>query len=96
MAEGEKKKTTKPRAVAVVEAADCTGCEVCELVCPVDAIQMQPVEGDIAFLARVDDDTCTGCNLCAIDCPWEAITMQYPDGTLADIGRQLAKARGYV
>ncbi len=86
----------RSRPTAVVDPTDCTGCEICIAVCPVDCIAL--VDSDSSFLgvAVIDRETCTGCNLCAIDCPWEAISMVNPDGSLFDYDKQLQKARKYV
>ena len=57
------------RLVAVVNSAVCTGCGLCERICPVDAITMEET-------ARVDETLCTGCGLCIAECPLEALTFR--------------------
>jgi heterodisulfide reductase subunit A len=56
---------------AVVDENLCTGCNVCAIVCPVDAIEKNENE-----VAQVDEDLCKGCGICAAHCPERAITMQ--------------------
>ncbi len=57
--------------VAVVDPANCNGCERCVADCPYEAITMQPRldsrEG--ARLAVVDPDLCASCGICAGACP---------------------------
>jgi 2-oxoacid:acceptor oxidoreductase delta subunit (pyruvate/2-ketoisovalerate family) len=56
---------------AVVDSDMCIGCNVCAIVCPVDAIKKN--EDNIA---EVDRDLCKGCGVCAARCPTRAITME--------------------
>ena len=53
--------------MVLVDKDECTGCETCVGVCPVEAITM--VDG----LAEIDQDTCTQCGTCIEECPVEAI-----------------------
>lgn len=67
----------RPRELAVVNQAGCTGCEVCIEFCPVDCILTVPGS---AFnqhqkLVEIDLDICIGCKLCVKYCPWETIEM---------------------
>ncbi|MCS3924024.1 4Fe-4S binding protein [Methanosalsum natronophilum] len=57
--------------VAIVDAEECTGCELCVDVCPVEAISMNDDE-----LAVIDADTCNDCGDCVDECPVEAISME--------------------
>jgi len=56
------------RVVAVVDSEKCTGCGICEDVCPAGAIK---VEED----AIVNPDMCTGCAICVAQCPQNAIVL---------------------
>lgn len=57
------------RMLAVVEAAKCTGCTICDRVCPTLAIKTTD------HLARVDEARCSGCPACEQRCPEGAIHM---------------------
>jgi NAD-dependent dihydropyrimidine dehydrogenase PreA subunit len=52
-----------------IDGEKCTGCGVCEDVCPVEAIR---VSDDVA---RIDQDRCNECQACVEACPNEAILM---------------------
>jgi len=81
MAKGAGKARKKlPKALAVVNADNCTGCEACIEVCPVDCIYKvpgvdQPV---LQSFVDIDLDRCIGCDLCERWCPWDAIEMVPP------------------
>ena len=51
-----------------IEADECTGCETCVDICPVEAISMN--DDDVA---EIDQDECTECASCLMECPVEAI-----------------------
>ncbi len=56
--------------VAVVDAANCTGCDRCLADCPYAAIAMQPHPLRPGLkLAVVDPDLCAACGICAGSCP---------------------------
>jgi len=56
--------------VVVVDAEQCTGCETCVEVCPVEAISVSE------SVAKIDEDTCTECEACVAECPVEAIQVK--------------------
>src|SRR5262249_59594363 len=66
-----------PPELAVVYADNCTGCEACIEVCPVDCIYKVPGEDQPGLQSFVDIDLerCIGCKLCERWCPWDAIDM---------------------
>ncbi len=47
----------------------CTGCGMCQLVCPEGCVHEKDKKYD------PDLDFCKGCGLCAEECPADAITM---------------------
>jgi H+/Na+-translocating ferredoxin:NAD+ oxidoreductase subunit B len=78
MAKGAGKARKKlPPLLAVVRADNCTGCEACIEVCPVDCIYKVPGEDQPSLQSFVDIDLerCIGCKLCERWCPWDAIDM---------------------
>jgi len=78
MAKGAGKARKKlPPELAVVNADNCTGCEACMEVCPVDCIYKVPGEDQPSLQSFVDIDLerCIGCKLCERWCPWDAIEM---------------------
>ena len=78
MAKGAGKARKKiPKELAVVRADNCTGCEACIEVCPVDCIYKVPGEDQPSLGSFVDIDLerCIGCALCERWCPWDAIDM---------------------
>ena len=68
-----------PARLAVVVAAECTGCARCLPACPVDAIV-----GARRMLHTVLAAWCTGCELCLAACPVDCIRMiERPAGDAA-------------
>ena len=58
-------------AVAVVDPANCNGCQRCFADCPYAAVTMVPHPNQRIgrTLAQVDPDLCVGCGICAGACP---------------------------
>ena len=78
MAKGAGKARKKlPKELAVIRADNCTGCEACIEVCPVDCIYKVPGEDlpSVQYFVDIDLERCIGCDLCAKWCPWDAIDM---------------------
>jgi electron transport complex protein RnfB len=79
-----------PKELAIINADNCTGCEACLEVCPVDCIfkiQQNDKLGNLQSWCEIDLDKCVGCEVCVripgkktnpYDlkvCPWDAIEM---------------------
>ena len=62
------KRKNETHGIARVDAAVCTGCGICEAVCPTGAIA-------VSETAVIDEDACTGCGICVRECPVGAITL---------------------
>jgi len=64
---------------AVVDEDLCSGCRLCEPVCPFVAIEMKTdtVEGAEKLRADVVEVLCQGCGLCVSTCPTNAIKMRH-------------------
>ena len=66
----------KPEAInAFVDEDKCSGCGICELLCPFQAIELQP-RGD-RRVSHVSEAVCKGCGTCSVACPSGAITMHH-------------------
>jgi heterodisulfide reductase subunit A len=63
---------------AVVDKDLCSGCRICELICPFVAIEMKPetVQGEEKLRAEVIEAMCQGCGACSSACPTSAIKIQ--------------------
>lgn len=55
--------------VARIELEKCTGCGICQGVCPVLAVKV------VQRRARVNEEQCLGCALCEQRCPEYAVEM---------------------
>jgi electron transport complex protein RnfB len=71
--------------LAVINADNCTGCDACVEVCPVDCIYKVPGEDlpGLQAFCDIDLERCIGCSLCERWCPWDAIDM-IPTAKIAD------------
>jgi len=57
---------------ANVDRDECTGCQACEEICPMDAISMDDQE----IIADVNKDRCIGCGLCVTVCEFNAMSLK--------------------
>ncbi|MEI6255786.1 MAG: 4Fe-4S binding protein [Planctomycetota bacterium] len=79
-----------PKELAVINADNCTGCESCLEICPVDCIlklQQYDKFQNLQSWCEIDLERCVGCEVCVhipgkksnlYDlkvCPWDAIEM---------------------
>ncbi len=71
--------TRRPKQLAVVDQAGCTGCQVCVDFCPVDCIEIvpgpEPNNPTVHRVVEIDLPRCIGCTLCSKYCPWDTIYM---------------------
>lgn len=99
-----------PKELAVINADNCTGCEACLEVCPVDCIikiQQHDKFYNLQSWCQIDLDRCVGCQLCVhipgrrsnpYDlkvCPWDAIEM-VPLEKATDVVAQIGGPSDYV
>ena len=67
----------KPVEAAEVVLTKCTGCRLCSLDCPYQAIEMVPAPASSRFklLATVKPFRCSGCGVCVGACAFDAIDL---------------------
>ncbi|GIW95988.1 MAG: hypothetical protein KatS3mg110_4029 [Pirellulaceae bacterium] len=106
--QGPRKKL--PAKLAVINADNCTGCESCVEVCPVDCITLierhHGVKGHEAW-CEIDLERCVGCEVCVhiprkksdpYDlkvCPWDAIEM-VPTEQVHEVVAQIGGPPDYI
>jgi heterodisulfide reductase subunit A len=63
---------------AIVDKDLCSGCRICESICPFVAIEMktETVKGEEKLTAEVIEAMCQGCGACSSACPTNAIKIQ--------------------
>lgn len=63
---------------ASVADPKCTGCNICYVECPFDAIRMVERDDDSGYhkLAIINAAQCTGCGICVGACPTDAIDLK--------------------
>ncbi|RLG72667.1 MAG: heterodisulfide reductase [Methanobacteriota archaeon] len=59
--------------VARIDEELCSGCRVCQALCPYEAIEYDPEKG----VCRVLETLCKGCGACAAACPTSACEQQH-------------------
>ena len=64
---GPRKKV--PKELAIINADNCTGCESCLEVCPVDCIELKKLDRGVMLNAtqqwcEIDIERCVGCEVC--------------------------------
>jgi heterodisulfide reductase subunit A len=60
---------------AFVNEDECSGCGVCEVLCPFQAIELQPREDK--RVSHINEAVCKGCGTCGAACPSGAISMHH-------------------
>lgn len=83
---------------AGVIAEKCTGCGLCAVDCPYQAMHMvtrtaggEATHSPHKFLVSIDTDLCSGCGICAGSCTYDAITHVKPGETASEPGWSQAK-----
>ncbi|MEM4704306.1 MAG: FAD-dependent oxidoreductase, partial [Candidatus Bathyarchaeia archaeon] len=88
------KKTIEMEGIIANVSEDlCSGCRICEYLCPYSAIEMKDKEGK--FMAHVIEALCKGCGACGTACPTKAITMGHftTDEILAQVKAALVEVK---
>jgi len=60
-------------ATAIIDERICSGCQVCKLVCPYNAISFDEEKE----VCRVNEVLCKGCGACVGGCPSDAINLNH-------------------
>jgi heterodisulfide reductase subunit A len=60
---------------ALVDEDKCSGCGICEFLCPFQAIELQP--RDDKRVSHISEAVCKGCGTCGAACPSGAIIMHH-------------------
>ena len=100
-----------PKELAVINADNCTGCEACLEVCPVDCIELLTIHGGVVKgtqqWCEIDLERCVGCDVCVhipqkksnpyelLVCPWDAIEM-VPTEMVAQVVAQIGGPPEYI
>ena len=94
-----------PKALAVIDADNCTGCESCGEICPTDSIVKQGDAAGRSAWCEVDWDSCIGCktripgkksnpHVLGV-CPWEAIEM-VPLADLVSVAERMSGPPDFI
>jgi len=70
----------------------CVGCEICQIVCPREAIEIRkPIKVEGEKLKRptinIDENKCQFCGICNAICPFGALTLKINDKTTVPVLR---------
>jgi formate hydrogenlyase subunit 6/NADH:ubiquinone oxidoreductase subunit I len=81
---GKKVVTARFRGKLDIDPVKCTGCSICEIVCPAGVITMVPVGKKMIGAREVDIKrpvfdlyTCISCGQCVDDCKFGALTLTH-------------------
>jgi heterodisulfide reductase subunit A len=79
--------------IANVDEDLCSGCRICEYLCPYGAVEMK--DKDEKPIAHVIEALCKGCGACGTACPTKAITMGHftTQEILAQVKAALVEAK---
>lgn len=65
------------RDTVLKEMSKCSGCGLCETICPVHAIKMEYNKGGFIYPV-IQKEKCIDCGLCEKKCVVETISAMYP------------------
>jgi heterodisulfide reductase subunit A len=88
------KKTLEMEGIIANVSEDlCSGCRVCEFLCPYGAVEMKDKDGKT--VAHVIEALCKGCGACGTACPTKAIAMGHftTEEIIAQIEAALCEAK---
>ncbi|MDH7563442.1 MAG: CoB--CoM heterodisulfide reductase iron-sulfur subunit A family protein [Candidatus Bathyarchaeota archaeon] len=88
------KKTLEMEGIVANVSEDlCSGCRICEYLCPYGAVEMKDKEGKT--VAHVLEALCKGCGACGTACPTKAIVMGHftTDEILAQVKAALVEVK---
>jgi heterodisulfide reductase subunit A len=64
------------RIIANINEELCSGCRICECICPYNALEMKEKDGKIVtYTIEALCKGCGACGACGAACPTKAITM---------------------
>jgi formate hydrogenlyase subunit 6/NADH:ubiquinone oxidoreductase subunit I len=70
------------------DPAKCTGCNLCSIDCPADALEIVIIDRAAKrFVARYNMDRCVYCSQCVQSCRFKCIGMSNDDWELAALGK---------
>lgn len=100
-----------PKLLAVINADNCTGCESCLEVCPVDCIELLSLDRGVVNgtqqWCEIDIERCVGCEVCVhipgkktnpyelTVCPWDAIELVKTEN-VAQVVAQIGGPTEYI
>jgi formate hydrogenlyase subunit 6/NADH:ubiquinone oxidoreductase subunit I len=68
------------------DPAKCTGCNLCSIDCPADALEIVIIDRAAKrFVAHYDMDRCVYCSQCVQSCKFKCISMSNSDWELASL-----------
>jgi len=65
-----------PFGIVEVDSSRCTGCGLCALDCPTEALSLQQKGEDDSYRILFQHDLCVGCGLCRKFCPEQCINVE--------------------
>ncbi len=68
-------KDNAPFGIVEVDPSRCTGCSLCALDCPTEALNFVQEGDDDSYRMLFQRERCTGCGLCQKSCPEHCLTM---------------------